>query len=947
MSSSDKPSPFTDESFREWFTKSVSNSCDDMLKNQPKPGAPAKPRGQPKAKQAPSFDMQMTRAVRQRASPASFSSFKSSASSAAIPVRRLDDAEASMTSYKKIRRIVSASDVKDDERIIQASDCIELVSGEPSFLVPLCIDCFLAKKRGDKSHQFDNTCRFGKNTYLRWVTMEPVDPLQKGSQRQLRVRGLVTEEERMKLDDIRDSHGPNFSQAECEATKSLFSNNRLDVEAIHYIVGCILPAFKAAVEEEKEALAAFASGSVPTALKNVPNGFRENCDVCETAIFDVHYVCQFCGFSLCLACKKEQEVRHQPSSGLRPKSHRKSFFQEEHFKSSFMEVPRDGHYWYACCSNPASPFPASDYALASTSSAYSIEGFPTDTFPHHFTPTLILPHKALEIFVTASEKMMERCGKVGSKSPSAPESSVPSARGKSGSAAVTNGPLPKSVAGNSLNSIGPLNGLKAIATKELVATVSKKPITLNGIRPQTATWLDKLLNQGLLEIDGVRNSVVSEALVIKTAAVGQQDWEEGAYVSSVPSPGQQLLHNGGVLWFEADDGPRVSPGGMQADQCDSPEALKDFRRHWKQGLPVVVSGVTDRLKRPQLWLPETFKQRFGPQKVFLLDCAMKPQKLYRHLTHQNFWDGFDNFDLRRAVGKKMPLWKIKDWPTETTFSELLPEHHADLMQALPFNSYTNTTGIYNLASYLPRRCNPPDLGPKMYIAYGAAGQAKLATTNLHLDISDAVNVIVHVGVPTGSGSAKALKDAERELKKLKLDKNMRERLAARETPGAVWQIYRPQDCDKIRDFIRLLWKERRTAAQRANDDPIHSQSEYLNHQLRQRLEKEYGVVGFDILQFEGDAIFIPAGAPHQVWNIHSCIKCAEDFVSPEHVDRCVALTREFRTLPKDFENKTDKLQVKNILFHTLKSMVSSMKEIDGKKTAARDKGSSRRKKWSG
>ena len=45
----------------------------------------------------------------------------------------------------------------------------------------------------------------------------------------------------------------------------------------------------------------------------------------------------------------------------------------------------------------------------------------------------------------------------------------------------------------------------------------------------------------------------------------------------------------------------------------------------------------------------------------------------------------------------------------------------------------------------------------MYIAYGAAGQAKLATTNLHLDISDAVNVIVHVGVPTGNGSQKALK----------------------------------------------------------------------------------------------------------------------------------------------------------------------------------------------
>lgn len=30
------------------------------------------------------------------------------------------------------------------------------------------------------------------------------------------------------------------------------------------------------------------------------------------------------------------------------------------------------------------------------------------------------------------------------------------------------------------------------------------------------------------------------------------------------------------------------------------------------------------------------------------------------------------------------------------------------------------------------------------------------------------------------------------------------------------------------------------------------------------LRKNYGVVAFTILQFVGDAIFIPAGAPHQV-----------------------------------------------------------------------------------
>lgn len=47
-------------------------------------------------------------------------------------------------------------------------------------------------------------------------------------------------------------------------------------------------------------------------------------------------------------------------------------------------------------------------------------------------------------------------------------------------------------------------------------------------------------------------------------------------------------------------------------------------------------------------------------------------------------------------------------------------------------------------------------------------------------------------------------------------------------------------------------------------DPIHDQSWYLDQVLRRRLYDEYGVQGWSIVQFLGDAVFIPAGAPHQV-----------------------------------------------------------------------------------
>lgn len=49
-----------------------------------------------------------------------------------------------------------------------------------------------------------------------------------------------------------------------------------------------------------------------------------------------------------------------------------------------------------------------------------------------------------------------------------------------------------------------------------------------------------------------------------------------------------------------------------------------------------------------------------------------------------------------------------------------------------------------------------------------------------------------------------------------------------------------------------------------NSDPIHDQNWYLDEILRERLLRDYGVEGYTIVQCVGDAIFIPAGAPHQV-----------------------------------------------------------------------------------
>ena len=69
--------------------------------------------------------------------------------------------------------------------------------------------------------------------------------------------------------------------------------------------------------------------------------------------------------------------------------------------------------------------------------------------------------------------------------------------------------------------------------------------------------------------------------------------------------------------------------------------------------------------------------------------------------------------------------------------------------------YTRRDGAYNLTSKLPAGTLPPDLGPKMYVAYGSASPAAAAagTTPLHMDMPDAVNVWVYVETDSGAAPA--------------------------------------------------------------------------------------------------------------------------------------------------------------------------------------------------
>ncbi|NXH84103.1 HAIR demethylase, partial [Edolisoma coerulescens] len=51
------------------------------------------------------------------------------------------------------------------------------------------------------------------------------------------------------------------------------------------------------------------------------------------------------------------------------------------------------------------------------------------------------------------------------------------------------------------------------------------------------------------------------------------------------------------------------------------------------------------------------------------------------------------------------------------------------------------------------------------------------------------------------------------------------------------------------------------------------------------LRDECGVSGWSLLQFPGDAVLVPAGAPHQVQSLTGTIHVEQQFLSPESAVR--------------------------------------------------------------
>ncbi|XP_047970080.1 uncharacterized protein LOC125213527 isoform X2 [Salvia hispanica] len=150
--------------------------------------------------------------------------------------------------------------------------------------------------------------------------------------------------------------------------------------------------------------------------------------------------------------------------------------------------------------------------------------------------------------------------------------------------------------------------------------------------------------------------------------------------------------------------------------------------------------------------------------------------------------------------------------------------------------------------------------------------------------------------------------------------------------AAVWDIFRRQDVPMLTEYLLKHQKEFFHNDNSVNFvvHPIHDQIFYLDEKHKRQLKEEFSIEPWTFEQHLGEAVFIPAGCPHQVRNRQSCTKLALDFVSPENVHECIRLTQEFRLLPQRHKYKQDILEAKKLAVYAADAAIKDVANLMSK-----------------
>ncbi|XP_041124944.1 probable JmjC domain-containing histone demethylation protein 2C isoform X2 [Polyodon spathula] len=739
-----------------------------------------------------------------------------------------------------------------------------------------------------------------------------------------------------------------------------YEDNELDLETSKYILGYIGDKFCQLVTSENTATT-WIKKDAKIAWKRAVRGVREMCDACEATLFNIHWVCQKCGFVVCLDCYKAKERKSSKELYAWMKCVKGQPHDHKHLMPTqiipgtvltdlvdVMHTLRDKY----CIKSHCPCAGKQNIQLGKHPATNGVSQVLQNVLNHSNKISLCKPEFQQK---NATPKLETN----GSSSPGSntstdnkltpPESQSPlhfladlaEQKAREEKKENKESPLSKQVKEEKeqTDSLESLN----CKSSSLVANSNEQGSTLRDLLTTTAGKLRLGCTDAGIAFAPVYSSGTQTGKGIRSIPNILDDIIASVVENKIPANRTAKLNLKHELSEEnkhdrkkstSDESSRLHSDIPHSWLCDRRLLwLKDhrncnnwklFRECWKQGQPVLVSGVHKKLNA-NLWKAESFNQEFADHQGDLLNCK---DGVVSNSSIKEFWDGFEDLTkrLKSKDGETM-VYRLKDWPSGEEFMALMPSRYDDLMRNLPLPEYSDPEGKLNLASRLPTFFVRPDLGPRLCCAYGvtASKEHDFGTANLHLEVSDIVNVLVYVGVAKGNGVLSKTGVLKR-LEEEDLDENMKKRLKdSTETPGALWHIYGNKDAEKIKDFLQKAAKEQGLEVLQEHD-PIRDQNWYLTRKLRQRLYEEHGVQGWTVVQFLGDSVIIPAGAIHQVQNLHSCVQVINDFVSPEHVVHSFHLTQELRS-SKEEVNYEDKLQVKNIYYHTVKDAVGSLKRF--------------------
>ncbi|XP_040482481.1 lysine-specific demethylase hairless isoform X2 [Ursus maritimus] len=234
--------------------------------------------------------------------------------------------------------------------------------------------------------------------------------------------------------------------------------------------------------------------------------------------------------------------------------------------------------------------------------------------------------------------------------------------------------------------------------------------------------------------------------------------------------------------------PRLPPPGalLWLQEPRPQRGFHLFQEHWRQGQPVLVSGI-QRTLRGNLWGTEALGALGG--QVQALTPLGPPQPT--SLRSATFWEGFSRPEIRPKSDEGSVLLLHRALGDEDTC------RMENLAASLPLPEYCARHGKLNLASYLPPGPALRPLEPQLWAAYGVSPhRGHLGTKNLCVEVTDLVSILVRAEAPPPAWH-RAQKDFLSGLDGEGLW-----------SPGSqvstVWHVFRAQDAQRIRRFLQMV-----------------------------------------------------------------------------------------------------------------------------------------------